>query len=196
MKQCELCDRAARMYCEADQASLCWECDGKVHGANFLVARHSRSLLCRSCQAPTPWKASGSRLGHTVSVCERCSACSCVSGGEKMGNGCGGDRIGGSGEEEEVDGEESNGEDDDEEEESDDEEEEEEEGEGDNQVVPWSTEPDTTCRATTPPPIPSCSSSGESSSGRAANPLRCGFSKRAAETANSSSSQVRNILFL
>ncbi|MQM19429.1 hypothetical protein Taro_052433 [Colocasia esculenta] len=55
------------MYCESDQASLCWECDGKVHGANFLVARHMRSLLCRSCQAPTPWRASGSRLAPTLS---------------------------------------------------------------------------------------------------------------------------------
>ncbi|KAF2616950.1 hypothetical protein F2Q68_00040437 [Brassica cretica] len=55
------------MYCESDQASLCWNCDGKVHGANFLVAKHTRCLLCTSCQSLTPWKATGLRLGPTFS---------------------------------------------------------------------------------------------------------------------------------
>ncbi|KAE7995525.1 hypothetical protein FH972_000309 [Carpinus fangiana] len=36
MKKCELCDSPAKMYCESDQASLCWDCDSQVHGANFL----------------------------------------------------------------------------------------------------------------------------------------------------------------
>lgn len=74
MKECELCELPARMYCESDNASLCWSCDGKVHGANFLVARHSRSLLCQICQAVTAWQASGSSPGPTVSVCEKCVA--------------------------------------------------------------------------------------------------------------------------
>ncbi|KAK7846753.1 zinc finger protein CONSTANS-LIKE 12 [Quercus suber] len=72
MKTCELCKIQARTYCESDQASLCWDCDAKVHGANFLVARHSRTLLCNTCQSQTPWKASGAKLGHTFSVCETC----------------------------------------------------------------------------------------------------------------------------
>ncbi|MCL7045573.1 hypothetical protein MKW94_010729 [Papaver nudicaule] len=72
MKECELCEAPARMFCESDQASLCWDCDEKVHCANFLVARHTRSLLCHSCQSLTPWKASGSKLGPTISICERC----------------------------------------------------------------------------------------------------------------------------
>lgn len=72
MKKCELCKIQARTYCESDQASLCWDCDAKVHGANFLVARHSRTLLCHTCQSQTPWKASGAKLGHTFSVCETC----------------------------------------------------------------------------------------------------------------------------
>lgn len=73
MKSCELCKSLARIYCESDQASLCWSCDSKVHSANFLVARHSRNLLCRVCQSPTPWTASGENLGpSTVSVCEKC----------------------------------------------------------------------------------------------------------------------------
>ncbi|KAL0306969.1 UNVERIFIED_CONTAM: hypothetical protein Sradi_6114200 [Sesamum radiatum] len=72
MRACELCKGVARMHCESDQASLCWDCDAKVHSANFLVARHSRNLLCHVCQSPTRWSASGSKLGPTVSVCQRC----------------------------------------------------------------------------------------------------------------------------
>ncbi|XWS51988.1 hypothetical protein CRYUN_Cryun11dG0029000 [Craigia yunnanensis] len=58
--KCELCGGLARMHCESDQANLCWDCDVKVHGANFLVAKHSRTLLCHVCQNPTPWLASES----------------------------------------------------------------------------------------------------------------------------------------
>ncbi|KAK1437916.1 hypothetical protein QVD17_03716 [Tagetes erecta] len=73
MKSCELCKSPATVYCDSDQARLCWTCDTKVHSANFLVARHSRSLLCRLCQSPTPWSASGENLGTSaVSICEKC----------------------------------------------------------------------------------------------------------------------------
>lgn len=71
-KNCELCKGAARVYCESDQASLCWSCDAKVHSANFLVARHVRSLLCHSCHSPTAWSGSGHKLGRTLSICEPC----------------------------------------------------------------------------------------------------------------------------
>ncbi|XP_016502843.1 uncharacterized protein LOC107820983 [Nicotiana tabacum] len=72
-KNCELCEKnKARMYCESDQASLCWDCDTKVHCANFLVAKHSRNLLCNSCQSLTPWSASGSKLSPTLSLCNSC----------------------------------------------------------------------------------------------------------------------------
>lgn len=60
------------MYCESDNASLCWDCDMKVHSANFLAARHSRSLLCQVCQSPTAWTAAGAKLGKTISVCQSC----------------------------------------------------------------------------------------------------------------------------
>ncbi|GFP93761.1 B-box zinc finger protein 32 [Phtheirospermum japonicum] len=60
------------MHCASDQASLCWACDAKVHSANFLVARHSRNLLCRVCQGPTPWSAAGAKLRPTASACEQC----------------------------------------------------------------------------------------------------------------------------
>ncbi|CAD5172254.1 unnamed protein product [Musa acuminata subsp. malaccensis] len=161
VRQCELCDRAARIHCESDQASLCWECDAKVHGANFLVARHSRCLLCRSCQSPTQWRAEGARLGLTVSVCERCAATASARGRKEGGGG--GEEVeeeqgeGGGREEDEEDEEEEE----EEEEDDDDEGEGEEEDEGDNQVVPWSL---------TPPPVTSSSSSeGEEESGRMGN---------------------------
>ncbi|PIN12538.1 hypothetical protein CDL12_14854 [Handroanthus impetiginosus] len=72
MKKCELCKKVARMFCDSDQASLCWDCDSRVHMANFLVAKHVRTLLCHSCQSPTPWTGSGPKLSPTVSVCEAC----------------------------------------------------------------------------------------------------------------------------
>ncbi|KAK7272326.1 hypothetical protein RJT34_28845 [Clitoria ternatea] len=139
MKNCELCKVPARTFCESDQASLCWDCDAKVHGANFLVARHTRTLLCHACQSLTPWKASGAALGNTVSLCERCA---------------GGTR-------EHAEEESQGGNDDDIDSDNDDEGEDDESGDevsgdedGDNQVVPWSS--------TAPPPAPSSSSSEES----------------------------------
>ncbi|KAI3795393.1 hypothetical protein L1987_38045 [Smallanthus sonchifolius] len=73
MKRCELCKSMARVYCDSDRASLCWTCDAKVHSANFLVAKHSRTLLCALCQSPTPWTASGEKLWPSAaSSCERC----------------------------------------------------------------------------------------------------------------------------
>ncbi|XVE51226.1 hypothetical protein DITRI_Ditri02bG0022900 [Diplodiscus trichospermus] len=72
MKKCELCNSLAKMYCESDQAILCWDCDSRVHGANFLVAKHLRTLLCHHCQSVTPWNGSGPKLGPIVSVCENC----------------------------------------------------------------------------------------------------------------------------
>ncbi|CAN1164860.1 B-box domain protein 31 [Linum perenne] len=70
--ECELCDSPAKIYCESNQASLCWDCDAKVHNANFLVEKHLRILLSRLCQSPTPWTGSGSQLASTLSVCETC----------------------------------------------------------------------------------------------------------------------------
>ncbi|XP_030512119.2 B-box domain protein 31-like [Rhodamnia argentea] len=74
-KPCQLCDNLATMYCEPDQANLCWDCDSRVHGGNFLAAKHQRNLLCRSCQSPTLWSALGPRLAPMASVCEKCVGC-------------------------------------------------------------------------------------------------------------------------
>ncbi|PRQ31512.1 putative transcription factor interactor and regulator Znf-B family [Rosa chinensis] len=124
MKECELCGVRARMYCEADRASLCWDCDEKVHGANFLVAKHPRVLLCHVCQSQTPWTSCGAKLTPTVSVCQSCvGSCRKIDLNEEQESEA-------ENEEEEEDYY------DDEDEEDDDVEDEEEEDE--NQVVPWS----------------------------------------------------------
>ncbi|KAM7276072.1 hypothetical protein ACFE04_017938 [Oxalis oulophora] len=47
---CELCGSRADLYCQADDAFLCKDCDKHVHGANFLALRHVRCFLCNSCQ--------------------------------------------------------------------------------------------------------------------------------------------------
>ncbi|KAL3733665.1 hypothetical protein ACJRO7_023092 [Eucalyptus globulus] len=154
------------MHCESDQASLCWGCDEKVHGANFLVAKHARALLCH---------ASGPRLGPTVLVFECCRRiCDGKAGPGALGDGGGGGGgsggVGGGEEEAEdyddndvnevLDDDDYGDEDEDEEEvdeEVDDEEEEEEEEEdGEIQVVPWSCD--------SPPPAASSSTEGESTS--------------------------------
>ncbi|XP_038686427.1 zinc finger protein CONSTANS-LIKE 9 [Tripterygium wilfordii] len=160
MKGCELCGRAARMYCESDSASLCWDCDEKVHGANFLVAKHCRTLLCQVCQSSTPWKASGSKLGQAVSVCESCI----VNKNRREREGS----SEGTGESQRPSDPESADEDDETDESdfdhSDEEDEEEEDEDGENQVVPWSDE-------TPPPPavVSSSSSEGDISSGFVGN---------------------------
>ncbi|GMI74783.1 hypothetical protein HRI_001147600 [Hibiscus trionum] len=151
MKSCELCKLAATTYCESDQASLCWDCDAVVHGANFLVARHARCLLCHACQSLTPWRATGSKLGHTVSVCERC-----VDGGDREESEAENDAEGGLNNDDEGDDDD----DDDGGSDSDDDVSLEDDVEdGDNQVVPWSAVADT------PPPASSSSSSGDYSAG-------------------------------
>uniref|UniRef100_A0ACD6A1M1 Uncharacterized protein n=2 Tax=Avena sativa TaxID=4498 RepID=A0ACD6A1M1_AVESA len=144
---CELCGAAARVYCGADDATLCWGCDAQVHGANFLVARHARALLCRGCAQPTPWRAAGPRLGPTASICELCV-------GRGRGRGRAGDGMAGGGDGEEDD------------EEMIVEEEEDEEGEGENQVVPWADDAEAT-----PPPVASSTSS--SSREAAPNTAEC-----------------------
>lgn len=71
-KACELCERMATVHCESDEASLCWHCDAAVHSANFLVARHSRKLLCHVCQSSTSSSVSGGKVGPAVSLCPQC----------------------------------------------------------------------------------------------------------------------------
>ncbi|PIA50774.1 hypothetical protein AQUCO_01200193v1 [Aquilegia coerulea] len=70
---CELCSSKASLYCEADDAFLCRNCDKKVHGANFLAFRHVRYLLCSSCQNLTVLYFSGSSFGMVLGAGRRSS---------------------------------------------------------------------------------------------------------------------------
>ncbi|KAI9075607.1 hypothetical protein K1719_042407 [Acacia pycnantha] len=160
MEDCTLCGKRARMYCESDQAKLCWDCDDKVHGANFLVAKHTRVLLCRNCQSFTPWKACGPKLTPTHSLCSHCASNSNKHQQEED------DRdhrhhdlrdISDRDDEDYDDGDSSSDsdsgyEDDDEEDEGENEEEE----EGENQVVPWSC----ASASVSSPPVASSASAG------------------------------------
>lgn len=148
-KGCELCSNPARMFCDSDQASLCWDCDEKVHAANFLVAKHSRTLLCHVCHSPTPWTAAGPKLGPTVSVCH---ACAHPSSRPETEDGYDSQE---SESDDDDDGEYYSDSDDFSEEEEEDDDEEEEDGE--NQVVPWST----SASNSPPPPTAATSSSSE-----------------------------------
>ncbi|KAH7544236.1 hypothetical protein JRO89_XS15G0134000 [Xanthoceras sorbifolium] len=161
------------MYCESDQASLCWDCDEKVHRANFLVAKHSRSLLCHVCQSLTPWKASGAKLGPTVSVCDACVAaaaqCKARDGTGVVRRENQSERSDGGGDVNEAvddyDDVEGDYDDDDEDDDDDEEEEFDLDEDDENQVVPWSGE------SQSPPPV-SCSSSNSSRSEEEVSLLR------------------------
>lgn len=73
IRGCELCDGEASLYCAADEAHICWACDAKVHGANFLVARHTRAVLCGACGMQTSWRASGANPTPRAGLCAECS---------------------------------------------------------------------------------------------------------------------------
>lgn len=53
-KLCDSCKSAmATLFCRADSAFLCVNCDSKVHAANKLASRHARVWICEVCeQAP------------------------------------------------------------------------------------------------------------------------------------------------
>ncbi|XP_010448156.1 PREDICTED: zinc finger protein CONSTANS-LIKE 4-like [Camelina sativa] len=166
-KKCDLCSGVAKMYCESDEASLCWDCDGKVHGANFLVAKHTRCLLCTACQSLTSWKASGLRLGPTFSVCDSCLALKNAAAGGR-------NRISPENrdqneevnsfdsEEDQIRDDDAESYDDEDEEYSDDDEDEgdvdDDDEEAENQVVPWSA---AAAAAAQPPPVMCSSSSSD-----------------------------------
>ncbi|XP_074560745.1 B-box zinc finger protein 32-like [Curcuma longa] len=88
-KQCELCGCGASLYCDSDEALLCWSCDASVHGANFLVARHVRRVACAECRAVDAGACvvSGAVVRPFRSLCSHCdgaepSSSSCLSAAE------------------------------------------------------------------------------------------------------------------
>ncbi|PIN11190.1 hypothetical protein CDL12_16221 [Handroanthus impetiginosus] len=49
---CDFCNESkALLYCRADSAKLCLNCDREVHSTNQLFKKHNRSLLCNSCNS-------------------------------------------------------------------------------------------------------------------------------------------------
>ncbi|XP_027339580.1 B-box domain protein 31-like [Abrus precatorius] len=146
-KKCELCNCPAKLFCESDQASLCWECDAKVHSANFLVTKHPRFLLCHVCQSLTAWHGTGPKFVPTISVCN-----TCVSNSNETCNQQNhddddhdDDDDDGSGEDDDIENDDVGVDEDDEE----------------NQVVPWTSTP--------PPPVSPSSNSVSTSSTRFSN---------------------------
>ncbi|KAF8392818.1 hypothetical protein HHK36_021055 [Tetracentron sinense] len=73
LRVCELCNGEASLYCVSDSAFLCWNCDARVHGANFLVARHVRRTVCPKCRGFDGNRYSGVRFGPSRSICRSCS---------------------------------------------------------------------------------------------------------------------------
>ncbi|KAJ7565734.1 hypothetical protein O6H91_02G072600 [Diphasiastrum complanatum] len=50
-KLCDSCQAAnAILFCRADAAYLCKDCDAKVHGVNKLALRHERVWMCEVCE--------------------------------------------------------------------------------------------------------------------------------------------------
>nr|QTY32146.1 BBX transcription factor [Oxybasis rubra] len=73
-RNCELCNGEASLYCPSDNAFLCYSCDSKVHCANFLVARHVRSLICPNCRKTDGNRFSGAVVPPPATVfCRDCS---------------------------------------------------------------------------------------------------------------------------
>ncbi|KNA22382.1 hypothetical protein SOVF_034670 [Spinacia oleracea] len=73
-RNCELCAGEASVYCPSDNAFLCYTCDTKVHCANFLVARHVRSLICPNCRTTDGNRFSGAGVPTPATIfCNDCS---------------------------------------------------------------------------------------------------------------------------
>ncbi|KAH6555255.1 hypothetical protein KP509_1Z270000 [Ceratopteris richardii] len=54
--QCDFCEKAqATVWCCADEASLCAECDSRVHAANKLAGKHQRVSLLYSGTEDLPY---------------------------------------------------------------------------------------------------------------------------------------------
>ncbi|XP_043710024.1 zinc finger protein CONSTANS-LIKE 4-like [Telopea speciosissima] len=71
-KPCDSCKSAAALlFCRADSAFLCIDCDAKVHGANKLASRHERVWMCEVCeQAPASFTCKADAAALCV-TCDR-----------------------------------------------------------------------------------------------------------------------------
>ncbi|XP_040246684.1 uncharacterized protein [Aegilops tauschii subsp. strangulata] len=62
----------AVVFCLADGARLCLECDGAVHGASDLAGLHSRAPLCDACCA-APAALRCQTGAHRATLCAGCA---------------------------------------------------------------------------------------------------------------------------
>lgn len=83
-RNCELCNEEASLYCGSDSAFLCWNCDARVHEANFLVGRHIREVLCCNCKCFAGSQISGSVAPPATSTCRSCSPENPSDGGDSL----------------------------------------------------------------------------------------------------------------
>uniref|UniRef100_A0A2P2JUI0 CONSTANS-like protein CO1 n=1 Tax=Rhizophora mucronata TaxID=61149 RepID=A0A2P2JUI0_RHIMU len=71
-RMCDTCRAAAcTVYCRADSAYLCADCDASVHAANRVASRHERVWVCEACeQAPAAFLCKA----DAASLCTACDA--------------------------------------------------------------------------------------------------------------------------
>ncbi|KZV45582.1 zinc finger protein CONSTANS-LIKE 13-like [Dorcoceras hygrometricum] len=70
VRLCDFCNESkALLYCRADSAKLCLNCDREVHSTNQLFSKHSRCLLCDSCDSSP---ASIFCCSESVVLCQNC----------------------------------------------------------------------------------------------------------------------------
>ncbi|CAL9205244.1 unnamed protein product [Musa hybrid cultivar] len=71
-RRCDSCKGAAALlYCGADAAYLCGECDARVHGASLLALQHERVWVCEVCeQAPAAFTCKA----DAAALCVGCDA--------------------------------------------------------------------------------------------------------------------------
>ncbi|GLU10856.1 hypothetical protein SLE2022_276370 [Rubroshorea leprosula] len=69
---CDTCSSAAcTVYCRADSAYLCADCDARVHAANRVASRHERVWVCEACErAPAAFLCKA----DAASLCASCDA--------------------------------------------------------------------------------------------------------------------------
>lgn len=70
-RMCDFCGEESKaiLYCRADAAKLCLSCDYKVHSTNQLFTKHTRFLLCDSCDS-SPCSIFCS--SHDLVLCQNC----------------------------------------------------------------------------------------------------------------------------
>lgn len=71
-RACDTCQSAAcKVYCHADSAYLCYNCDTTIHSANRVASRHERVLVCEACESAP---ASFLCKADSASLCSSCDS--------------------------------------------------------------------------------------------------------------------------